>query len=351
MKTTLLNQYILSAIVLFAPFLNGCSAPYVGSPSDHFNGSSFYNNEPDHTFMDMVKWLIEMKTVPWPKWVDDPEQPKPVEQVKGGDLRVTYINHATILIQMDGLNILTDPIFSFRAGPVSWIGVKRVRDPGIYLEDLPKIDYVLISHDHYDHLDLPSLKTIAERHQPKHLVGLGVKRRLLKNEIHNVEELDWWQTHISTLNDMTFTFVPARHDSGRIPLSKNKTLWGGFVIESPSGQVYFVGDTGYGEFIDAIKNRFKQIRLAIMPIGSYEKRWFMKSQHMNPDDAVLVHKLLGVQQSMGMHFGTFAEHPEQSIDTHEKDLAIALDKYNIPPARFWVLQFGEGRDVAGLINK
>lgn len=345
MKTTLIHYNVLLAMVLIVPFLNGCSTPYKGPPSDHFDGSSFFNKEPDHTFMDMVKWLMEMETVEWPKWIDDPIQPKPVEQVKNGELRVTYINHATILIQMNGLNILTDPIFSFRAGPVSWLGVKRVRDPGVRLEDLPKIDYVLISHDHYDHLDLPSLKTITKKHQPKHLVGLGIKKRLLKNKIHNVEELDWWQTHTTASKDVTFTFVPARHDSGRNPFFKNKTLWGGFVIESPSGQVYFAGDTGYGDFVEAIQNRFKRIRLAILPIGSYEKRWVMKPQHMNPDDAVLAHKLLGVQQSMGMHFGTFAEHPEQSIDAHEKDLAIALDKYNIPSSQFWVLQFGEGRDV------
>ena len=131
--------------------------------SDHFDGSVFFNPEPVHSFADMVRWLWEMERVPWPDWVQDPPQPPPPERVYGKGLRVTYINHATVLIQTEGINILTDPIWSTRAGPAPFIGTKRVRAPGVAFEDLPPIDYVLISHDHYDHLDIPTVRTAERR--------------------------------------------------------------------------------------------------------------------------------------------------------------------------------------------
>ena len=325
--------------------IEGCSASYKGPPSEHFDGSRFFNKEPDHTFSDMIKWAWEMETVDWPEWIEDSKQPPPVKKVTTEELRVTFINHATVLIQVGNLNILTDPVWSFRVGPVSWVGVKRVRKPGVSLDDLPGIDYVLISHDHYDHLDLKSLKQIVESYNPKILVGLGLKKFLSSHGILNVVELDWWQDYSPGGSDKMFTFVPTIHNSGRWPLMGNMTLWGGFVIDSKVGQIYYAGDTAFGDFLNSIGRRFKKIRIAILPIGSYEKRWFMKSQHMNPDDAVKAHIILGSHQSVGIHFGTFAEHPEQTIDAHEKDLDKALKKHNIPSAQFWVLKFGEGRLV------
>ena len=327
--------------------ISSCSAGYKGPVSDHFNGSQFHNKEPHYTFSDMIKWFWEMETVNWPEWVEDPKQPVPSKKVDKGNLRVTYINHATVLVQMDGINILTDPVWSTRVGPFSWFGVKRVRDPGVKMVDLPKIDYVLISHDHYDHLDLPSLKDITERDKPTVLVGLGLKSYLVSHEIDRVVELDWWRDYKPESVDIVFTYVPAIHNSGRYSLiMANKTLWGGFVINGSQGrQVYFAGDTAYGDFLQEIGKRFKQIDLAILPIGSYEKRWFMKTQHMNPDDAVRTHIVLGAKQNVGMHFGTFAEHPEQTIDAHEKDLAQAIKLHRISVSQFWVLKFGEGRNV------
>ena len=334
---------ILLAIAVSGLAACACSVTHDGPISDHYDGSVFFNKEPDHSFTDMVKWLWEMETETWPEWIEDPKQPPPMKNVKMGELRVTFINHATVLIQMDGINILTDPIWSFRASPVTWAGPKRVRAPGVSLDDLPKIHYILISHDHYDHLDLPTLKRIELSHHPKILAGLGVKSLFLTHKINKVVEMDWWQAHLIEDGDLTITFVPARHNSGRWPFMKNKTLWGGFVIDGPNGQVYFAGDTAFGAFLDAIAEKFQQIRLAILPIGSYEKRWFMKTQHMNPEDAVLAHKILNAQQSLGVHFGTFAEHPEQTIDAHEKDLSEALEKHKLPSSRFWVLKFGEGK--------
>jgi L-ascorbate metabolism protein UlaG (beta-lactamase superfamily) len=330
--------------------LCGCYATLQEPPSSHFDGRRFFNPEGgDHTFGDTVKWFWDMETVDWPKWIDDPPQPPPVARVAEGALRVTYVNHATVLVQIDGINVLTDPMWSKRSGPISWIGVKRVRAPGLKFEQLPPIDVVLISHDHYDHLDLPTIERLAHRDHPRFLAGLGVGSRLRSAGVaaSDIVELDWWQSQLP-VGDLRFTFVPARHGSGRAPFAGNRTLWGGFIIDAPSGQVYFAGDTGFGAFVDDLAARYPRIRLAILPIGSYEKRWIMKTQHMSPDDAARAHRMLRAAQSVGIHYATFAEHPEQSIDAHEKDLAAALERRRIAAGEFWILGFGEGRDVPPL---
>ncbi len=324
---------------------NASGIGHHGTPSDHFDGSRFFMEDNDHGFIDMVKWIWEMETVEWPEWIEDPEQPPPPLTVGHGQLRVTYINHATVLLQMDGINILTDPIWSLRAGPFSWLGAKRIRNPGIPFDRLPKIDLVLISHDHYDHLDIPTLKIIDERDQPMVVCGLGLESYLKKKGILRVHELDWWQSIPVKDHTLTVTFVPAKHSSGRWPFMANKTLWGGYVISSDEGHIYFAGDSGYGEFIEQIANRYERFRLTILPMGNYEKRWFMKNQHMNPEDAVKAHLVLNSSQSMGIHYATFAEHPEQTVDAHETDLSNALLKHKVNPSRFWILGFGENRVV------
>ena len=207
-----------------------------------------------------------------------------------------------------------------------------MRAPGVKLENLPPIHLILISHDHYDHLDIPSLKKIVQKHNPVILTGLGVKQRIVSVLAKEIIELDWWDT-LPFTKEMKF------------PFDKNKTLWGGFIIHGGSGNVIFMGDTAYGEFVEELKAKDLQFRLAILPIGSYEKRWFMKNQHMNPDDAVRFHKHLNIEQSVGIHFATFNEHPEQTIDAHETDLTAALKKRSVPASEFWVLNFGEGRNV------
>jgi len=331
----------LLLITFIILLLQGCTY-YEGTPSGHFDGSRFFDTEPDNTFIDHLKWLWEMETVEWPEWIDDPPQPPPISHVNEFELRVTFINHATVLMQMDGFNILTDPIWSERAGPISRIGSKRIRSPGVKLDELPKIDIILISHDHYDHLDIPTIERLVNKHQPIILVGLGLKTRLKTIRGNEIIELDWWGEY-NYSGKKKITFVPARHNSGRGFFDTNKTLWGGFVINGSSGNVLFLGDSAYGNFLKEIKKHFPRFALAILPIGSYEKRWFMKRQHMNPDDAVRVHQMLNASQSMGIHFGTFKEHPEQSIDAHEKDLKAALIKYNVSESEFFILEFGEGR--------
>ncbi len=320
----------------------GCDY-YTGPRSDHFDGSRFHNKEPGPGFMDHIRWFWEMQTVEWPEWIEDPTQPEPVSRVKKGALRATFINQSSVLIQMNGINILTDPFWSEKAGPVSWLGAERVRAPGIRLENLPSIDLILISHDHYDHLDLATLKMLSEKHNPKILVGLGVKERLDALEHEAVLELDWWGEYKHS-GDLRVLFVPARHGSGRGFFDGDRTLWGGYVIEGSQSRVLFFGDTAFGAFFEDIRMRFQEFRLAILPIGSYEPYWFMGSQHMNPEDAIRVHKMLNVSTSMGIHFGTLAEHPQQTIDAHEKDLASALLRHRVPTSDFLLLGFGEGRD-------
>jgi L-ascorbate metabolism protein UlaG (beta-lactamase superfamily) len=330
-------------ILLFLSVL-ACTPHHRGPVTDHFDGHRFHDAEPDHSFGDMVRWMWELEPVPWPRWIDDPVQPPPPVRVAGGRLRATFVNHATVLLQLDGLNVVTDPIWSDRASPVAWAGPRRVRRPGVRLEDLPPVDLVLVSHDHYDHLDAPTLRALEGRDHPLVIAGLGVGARLRALGMSRVVELDWWQGQ-AVEGGITVTFVPARHRSGRGLLDGGRTLWGGFVIEGPAGRVYFAGDTGYGAFVDELAARYPGFRLAVLPVGSYEKRWFMRGQHMSPDDAVRAHLALHAERSMGMHYATFEEHPEQAIDAHEADLAAALRAHGLPPDRFRLLAFGEGVEV------
>lgn len=328
--------------VIIYIFFGGCSSL---QKSDHCDGKKYFNyDKNDHSFSDMVKWLWNMETVEWPLWVNDPIMPPPEKNAKNGTVKITYINHSTFLIQFDDLNILTDPILSMTAGPVSFLGSKRIRNPGVKFEDIPRIDYVLISHNHYDHMDLPTLELFVKRDSPVIISGLGNKVFLEKNKIKKAVELDWWGK-ISTSKKLSISFVPAHHGSGRSLFDENETLWGGFVLERNDCVIYFAGDSAYSGFLNRIHEHFPEIDICILPVGSYESREFMKTQHMNPEEAVLTHLMFNSSQSMGMHYSTFREHPEQSIDAHEKDLDCALEKYSVNKNAFIILKFGEFLEI------
>jgi L-ascorbate metabolism protein UlaG (beta-lactamase superfamily) len=253
-----------------------------------------------------------------------------------------------MLIQIDGVNILTDPMWSERASVVSWVGPKRIRAPGVDIKSLPRIDLILISHNHYDHLDLATLRQLSESHKPTIIVGLGVEQVLALNGFGSVAALDWWQAYDALPNGLKIVFVPARHGSGRGLFDRDKTLWGGFVITSAAGDIYFAGYTGYGDFFGDIRERFAPLRLTILPIGHYEPRWMMEPVHMTPDDAVRAHVLLKSRQSVGMHFGTFhgaGGHNNETFDQHETDLRAALEQHAVPASEFRLLGFGEGKDL------
>lgn len=221
--------------------------------------------------------------------------------------QVTWIGHSTFLLQVDGLNILTDPIFSMRASPISFAGPKRTTPPAMTIDQLPPIDIVLISHNHYDHLDKASVKALASKssdNPPHFYVPLGHKAWFEKLGITRVTEMDWWDE--VSVGVATVHAVPVQHWSSRSPFDRNKMLWSGFVIKSSSLATLFVGDSGYSDDFKTIASRLGNVDLALVPIGAYAPRWFMKSAHMDPDEALSVVKDVGAKRAIGMHWGTFA---------------------------------------------
>ncbi len=312
-----------------------------GVKSDHFDGERFHNHQSGwQTEASFLQWQMNREPGQWREWVDAAPGPPPPARVGDGGLRVTFVNHATTLIQMDGMNILTDPIWSDRCSPVSLAGPKRHRPPGIRFEELPKIDVVLVSHNHYDHLDLPTLRMLQKEHDPIIITPLGNGALMARGGVKGARELDWWGA--ADPGGMRITAVPAQHFSARGISDRNRNLWGGFVISGASGNVYFAGDTGWGKHFAEVAERFGPMRLAILPIGAYLPRWFMKPAHISPAEAVDAHDALKASTSMAIHFGTFNlgdDGETQPVD----DLREAIAAKGNP--RFWVLEFGEGRDV------
>jgi L-ascorbate metabolism protein UlaG (beta-lactamase superfamily) len=254
-----------------------------------------------HSGWEALRWYFTRRPPPWPLTVAGKIGPKPVERVTGDVIRVTVVGHATVLLQVAGLNVLTDPIWSERAGPFSWLGAKRRRAAAIEFSDLPPIDAVLLSHCHYDHLDRPTLAALHRRDGPLVVTGLKVGRVVPEGE---VVELDWWQSH-ALGGGVTATYVPAQHFSARGPFDRNKTLWGGFVLETPAGRIYFAGDTGDGPHIAAVRARFGPMTLSLLPIGAYLPRWFMGPVHMAPHEAVAAAEILESKMALPIHYGTF----------------------------------------------
>lgn len=326
----------------------GLAAPgYEGKVAPNFNGREFVNQVPvpEKSFWTVAKWKMASETAPWQKRSGMRPGVAPPERVGIGELRVTWVNHSTTLIQMDGVNILTDPIWSERPSPYSFIGPKRYRDPGLRFEDLPPIDAVVVSHNHYDHFDVPTLARLAQKHGPRILAGLGSRAILEDEKIEGGRDLDWWEETRIT-ERVTVTAVPAQHWSKRGFGDNNNTLWAGFVITGTSGPVYYSGDTGWGPHFEQVRNHFGPIRLALLPIGAFEPRWFMKHMHISPEEAVDAARILEAQVTVPVHWGTFSlgddgqDEPPQVLEAY---LRVLED-----PPTFWVLDFGEGRDVRPL---
>lgn len=291
-----------------------------------------------------LKLFLTEKRGAWPRWVETSYGPRPPERIQGDQLSYTFINHATVLIQTAGLNILTDPIWSNRCSPVSWAGPRRHRNPGIRFEDLPPIDLVLISHNHYDHMDIPTLRKLAKQFNSSIFVGDGNLEPLAKKGFDRVREFGWWQD-ADVGSSVQVTFVPARHFSGRGLFDRNKTLWGGFVLQTPFGVVYFAGDTGYADCFSQIYKKFGPSDLSFLPIGAYKPRSFMCAVHMDPADAVKAHADLHSSESVGIHFGTFRLAFE-GLGEPEQDLNRALESANVPADSFVVPECGESKDMS-----
>ncbi|MCB4824335.1 MBL fold metallo-hydrolase [Roseicella aerolata] len=311
--------------------------------ADHHDARGFRNpHDPTiRTLRDVWRWRREAVPAPWPDRIEDPPQPPPA-RLGPGRIAATFIGHASFLLQIGGRCVLVDPVWSKRASPLPFAGPKRVRAPGQRLADLPGCDLLLVSHNHYDHMDLPTLRAVRQRWAPPAATGLGNARHLAKAGIHAARELDWWQ-HVE-LAGLRITYVPAQHFSARTPWDRNRSLWGGFVIEAidaPLGAcVYFAGDSGWCPFFAEIGRRFPRIDLALLPIGAYAPRFFMRTQHMDPDEAVMAHRALGARRSIGMHFGTFAGLTDEPIAEPVEWLARARAEQGLAEEAFVTLPFG-----------
>jgi L-ascorbate metabolism protein UlaG (beta-lactamase superfamily) len=305
--------------------------------TDHFDGRKFFNPTPPavKSFAEALKMMRE-RGAAWPSRIDQPlRRPAP-----RGDAAavVTFVGHSTFLIQTAAGNIVTDPMYSERAGPLNAIGPRRVRRPAVALEDLPHISLILLSHNHYDHCDLPTLRNLAKRFDPLVVTPLGNARLVRSAGIRRVEELDWWQD--AKQAPLPITLTPAHHFSARTPFDRNRALWSGFLVSAGSKRIWFAGDTAYAPFLRDVGARFGPIDLALIPIGAYEPRWFMHAVHMNPEEAVQAHLDVRSIASIGMHFGTFRLTSE-AIDEPLRALERARAARGIPEAQFRTLDFGE----------
>ena len=321
---------------------------YSGPPSAHFDGVTFFNPDGQRPrgFRDLLRWQFGGGRSRWPRaWRSPFPQARPVAAVTDGRLRLTMVGHATLLVQLPGLNILTDPVWSERVSPLSFAGPKRVNAPGIDFADLPRIDVVLLSHNHYDHLDLATLARLKAAHDPLVVTPLG-NDAVIRAAVPGmrIETRDWGEN--VDVDGATIHIEPAHHWSARGARDRSMALWCGFVVEAAAGKVYFAGDTGFhaGRNYRAIAERHGGLRLAILPIGAYEPRWFMEAQHQNPEEAVMGMRLCNAAFAAGCHWGTF-HLTNEPIDEPRQRLLAALDASGVARERFRPMQPGEVWDV------
>jgi len=325
--------------------LRSASARYYDGPvSDHFDGTRFFDSHgsPPKSLATLLRWYSARQKAEWPAWAPSPYIDRPPPRVEGPEWRISYVGHATLLLQTAGLNILIDPVWSERVSPVSFAGPKRVNDPGIVFDALPPIDIALVSHCHYDHLDVETLSRLAAAHKSRVITPLG-NDTIMKDHDPAIraEAYDWHQ-RIEFGKDLAVTLVPARHWSARGMTDRNKALWASFVIETPAGRIYHVADSGYGDghHFRAARHRYGPFRLAILPIGAYEPRWFMGDQHMNPTESVRAFQTSGAEFAFGHHYGTF-QLTDEAIDAPEQALHAARVEAGIDPETFRLLKPGQ----------
>ena len=311
--------------------------------SDHFDGERFFNPgqvRGRRGLLQVLRWQLSERGPRWEVPAPGPAYPPPPDTVAPGHAALSFVGHATFLLRFAGVVVLTDPVFSERCSPVSWAGPRRARPPGLALDALPSVDAVLLSHNHYDHMDLASLRALAARGTRRAITTLGNAAALRACGFERVDALDWWQE--TCVGDVRVTATPARHFSRRGFGDANRSLWAGFMLEagpgSGGGRVLFAGDSGAGPQWGEIRARLGAPDLALLPIGAYEPRWFMAPVHMDPAEAVDAHRALGTRRSVGMHFGTF-QLTDEAIDAPERALAA------LGVAGFDTLGFGETRVV------
>ena len=352
-------------VLCAAAAIVACSTvnPHYDARMKHHRPDGFRNNYVDSVekgLPQLLRWRLEAARDGLPK---PPQTPTPRVEPDLAFIRanavpsamlpaITRIGHATMLAQFGGLNLLTDPHFTRRASPLGFIGPQRVLPPALATPQLPRIDVVLISHNHYDHLDEGSVVALNRQPggAPLFIVPLGLKAWLAGVGVTNVVELDWWNSH--RVGEVEIVLTPVQHWSGRSLADRMRTLWGGFAVFAPDLHFYFGGDTGYSkDFIDT-RQRFADRQrqgggfdIALIPLGAYEPRWFMAAQHANPGEAVQIHRDLGAKRSVGIHWGTF-ELTDESLDEPPRRLAEAKRAQGIDDDAFFVMAVGETRRLA-----
>lgn len=311
------------------------------------------------------RWDAARQSLPHPPRTPIPQQAPDLDFIHrnataGGAMRsaVTWIGHATALMQCSGVNVLTDPIFSHRASPLRFAGPQRHQPPGLALRELPRIDLVLVSHNHYDHLDDASARALHTQPggPPQFVVPLGLKAWFAARGIRSVVELDWWQTHSlrGPKGPVDVVLVPAQHWSARGLGDRMATLWGGFAVFGPDCHWFYAGDTAYSREFSRMRESFALRQsgaqgggfdLALLPIGSYEPRWFMAGQHVNVEEALQIHRDLGAKRSLGVHWGTFAL-TDEPLDEPPQRLARLGLAQGLAEDEFFVLPIGGTQRLA-----
>ena len=313
--------------------------PYYSGPvSDHFDGLRFFppGGARDKSLAELWRMLRDARKLraPWPANPPSLPCPAPPERVEGEKTRVTLVGHSTFLVQTRGVNLLTDPVWSDRAGPFGLLGPKRATPPALRLEDLPPLDAILLSHNHYDHLDLATLARLARLRPCPVLTPLGNDAILRKHDSRiDARALDWG--HDTEAGPLRVTLEPALHWSARGRGDRRMALWGSFMIADGAGAIYYAGDTGYGDgsLFPEIAARHPRIRLALLPIGAYAPRWFMRDQHCDPDEALAIFHALGAERAVACHWGTFRL-TDEPYDEPPRRLAEALAREGIAAERF-----------------
>jgi L-ascorbate metabolism protein UlaG (beta-lactamase superfamily) len=325
---------------------------YFKGESPNMKNGHFYNSFEEqkpiiksserHKGKSFFHWVLNRKKTK-KEWTEEDvskyaKYEKYEKQERVENLEITYITHSSFLIQIAGINLITDPIWSKRASPFSFVGPKRYTKPAFEISELPTIDYILITHNHYDHLDLKTIKQIQKSSNAKVLTGLGVCKILKDNGIKNCEERDWGGKF--EIAGLEVFFEKAKHWSKRTLFDANKSLWGSFIVKSLKFQIYIAGDTGYGKHFEIIAKQYGSFDIALIPVGAYEPRYIMQYSHLNPEEAVMAHKDLKAKQSFGKHLKTF-QLTDEGFNEPAEDLEKAKLKHGIKLEEFRILNFGE----------
>ncbi|MGY3547436.1 MBL fold metallo-hydrolase [Bradyrhizobium sp. USDA 4469] len=327
------------------------NAYYQGPVSDHFDGTRFFNPGSygeDHGLADVLRWQLGSRATAWPDKLPAAVPDRPPARSEGNRCRVSFVGHASFLVQVDGLNILLDPVWSERASPLAFAGPARRTPPGIAFDDLPRIDAVLVSHNHYDHMDIGTLARLWHRDRPRIIVPLGNDAIIRSGDDTIAPESGDWGDSFRLNARVVVHLHRTHHWSARGINDRRHALWASFVIETPTGGIYFVGDTAFGDgsTFHEVRLAHPRLLLALLPVGAYAPRWFMKDQHMNPAEAVEAFRLCGARQAIGHHWGTFRL-ADEGYDEPPRELAVALARAGLPTPSFQTLLPGSVLTLSG----